>query len=578
MPEADQLRAQAAAEKFIKTQMTASDVVAIMTFTSQFKVVQDFTSDRQLLLDTIKSFRIGESSDLAVTGTTPEDADDTGQDASFVADETEFNIFNTDRKLSALETAARKLSIHPEKKALIYFSSGVGKTGMENQAQLRATVNTAIRANVAFYPIDARGLLASAPAGDASSSGPKGTALYSGSGQTRTRSDFNDQQETLYTLAADTGGKAMLDSNDLTLGITKAQNDIESYYILGYYSTNAAEDGRYRRIRVLVAGHPEAKLDFRSGYYAAKEWKKFNASDKERQLEEALELGDPVSELPMALEVDYFRFGKDRYFVPMSVKIPGSAIGLAKKGSNESTEMDFIGEVLDAATNRPVSSVRDAVRVKLSEAAAAQIANRGLQYDTGMILKPGTYQVKFVARENLSGKMGSFTARVTIPDLDQPSKTVRLSSVVLAAQREPVSAAIGSADSDKRALANHPLVRDGQKLVPNITRVFRRNQNLYVYFEVYDAAHTAGSKNPSVAADLVLFHGGRKVFESTPIRVNEMAPGRSGTTPFQFQTSLGKLAPGRYISQLNVVDENGRKFAFARAPIVILPDTPVTER
>jgi VWFA-related protein len=570
MPPADQLRAQNAAIKFLNTQMTASDMVGIMTFSALFKVVQDFTDNRQLLIDTIKSFRIGESSDLAIAGTTADDQDDTGLDQSFVADETEFNIFNTDRKLSALEDAARKLAAFPEKKALVYFASGVGKTGMENQAQLRATVNTAVRSNVSFYPVDTRGLVALIPGGDATQASPKGTALFTGAGQTRARTSFNDQQETLYTLAADTGGKALLDTNDLTLGMTQVQEDIDSYYILGYYSSNAALDGRYRRIKVKLAGHLEAKLDFRSGYYAGKEWKKFTASDKERQLEDALQLGDPVSDLPLALEVDYFRFGKDRYFVPISVKIPGSAIGLAKKRSNETAVLDFIGQVRDSA-GKLVSSVRDAIPIKLTEAAAAQIASRGLQYDTGMVLKPGSYTVKFLARENLSGKMGSFDTAFTIPDLMVDSKTVRMSSVIWAGQREPVTGAVGTAGSDRKTLANHPLVQDGQKLAPSITRVFRQNQNLFVYFEVYDPVASPDTKEPSVAANLVLFHGGKKAFESAPLRVTQTAQGRSGVVAFQFQAQLAKLAPGRYTSQLNVVDEEGRKFAFARSPLIILP-------
>lgn len=571
MSPAEQLRAQQAAIKFLTTQMTASDMVSIMVFSTVFKVIQDFTDNRDLLISTIKSFRIGESSELALAGTTPDDADDTGLDQSFVADETEFNIFNTDRKLSALEDAARKLAAFPEKKALVYFSSGISKTGMENQAQLRATVGAAVRANVSFYPVDARGLMALIPGGDATQAGPKGTALFSGAGQTRARTSFNDQQETLYTLAADTGGKALFDSNDLTLGIRQAQQDIDSYYILGYYSTNPKQDGRYRRIKVKLTRQLEAKLEFRSGYYAAKEWKKFTASDKERQLEEALDLGDPVSDLPLALEVDYFRFGKDRYFVPISVKIPGSAIGLSKRGSNETTQMDFIGQVRDSA-GKLVSSVRDMIPIKLTASAAAQIASRGLQYDTGMVLKPGTYTVKFLARENVSGKMGFFETKFTIPDLTVNSKAVRMSSVILAGQREPVAAAVGTAGVDKKTLANHPLVHDGQKLVPNITRVFRQNQNLYVYFEVYDPAASQETKQPSVAANLVLFHGGRKAFESAPIRLDRTADGRSGVVAFQFQAQLAKFPPGQYTSQLNVIDEYGRKFAFARSPVIILPE------
>src|SRR5205085_9063429 len=127
------------------------------------------------LIQTIRGFRIGESSELSEDAASGDETDDSG---AFTQDDTEFNIFNTDRKLSALEDAAKKLGRFPEKKALVYVSSGVGKTGVENQSQLLSTVNAAVRANVAFYPIDARGLVATPLGGDASAASPKGTGIF----------------------------------------------------------------------------------------------------------------------------------------------------------------------------------------------------------------------------------------------------------------------------------------------------------------------------------------------------------------------------------------------------------------
>ena len=214
----EQIRAQEAGLKFLRERMTAADLVSIMTFSTRLQTVQEFTDDRDRLTEVIRSFRVGAFSDLA--GLADVGNDDAEQDtgAAFVADSTEFNIFNTDRKLSALESAVKKLAAMPEKKALVYFSSGVSKTGVDNQSQLRATVNAAIRANVAFYPVDARGLMALPPGGDATKAAPRGsTGVFTGNSQQTQRDQFNDQQETLYTLAADTGGKALLDSNDLSL-------------------------------------------------------------------------------------------------------------------------------------------------------------------------------------------------------------------------------------------------------------------------------------------------------------------------------------------------------------------------
>ena len=282
MPPQDQTRAQKAALKFLQEQMTPSDVVAILTFTSDLKVLQDFTDDRDRLTEVIKGFSIGEGSALAGEADTA-DAN-TGEDtqAAFTADETEFNIFNTDQKLTALETAAKMLGSLPERKALVYFSSGVGKTGVENESQLRSTVNAAVRANVAFYPIDARGLVALPPGGDASKASARGNGLFTGGQQGKEKTRFNNQQETLSTLAQDTGGKALLDDNDLAMGIVQAQQDIRSYYILGYYSSNGAQDGKYRKVTLAMNGtlHAGLKLDYRSGYFGSKDFSKFSTMTK----------------------------------------------------------------------------------------------------------------------------------------------------------------------------------------------------------------------------------------------------------------------------------------------------------
>ena len=582
MPPADLFRAQDAALKFLDEHMTEADLVSVMSFSTRLRILQDFTGDRDKLARIIRGFTLGETAQLEEAA----EAEDPDADPEALAiDETEFNIFNTDRKLSALESAASRLRGFPARKALVYFSSGVGRTGVENQSQLRATINAAVRSNVSFYPIDARGLTPLPPGGGAAVAAPRGTSIFSGQGQRRQRERFDNQQETLFSLAAETGGKALLDTNELSTGIVDAQRDFRSYYILGYYSTNAALDGRFRRIQVKLAPPAQARLEYRRGYYAGKDFSRFTADDKERQLAEALALGAPVTDLPMALEVNYFRLGGSRYFVPVAVKIPGSAISLKRRGGHEETELDFIGEVRDAG-GRPAGAVRDGITVKLTEANAAQLGRRHLQYDTGFMLAPGAYKLRFLARENRSGKMGAFETAFTVPDLSAESAALRMSSVVWSSQREPLASAVGAADRKDRLLEFHPLVRDGHKLIPSITRVFRRDQNLHVYFEVYDPAADGESRAPAVAATVSFFQGNTKVFESPPVearqpppvearrkpvRAREAPAPRTQALPVQFQIPLKPLAAGAYTCQVNVVDEAGRKFSFPRARLVLLP-------
>ena len=579
MQPAEQIRAKQAAIKFLTTQMTSSDEVSVMIYGNELKTIQDFTSDRDLLIGAIQQFRIGDSSENASAADTGADTQDlSGQ---FVADETEFNIFNADLKLAALQDAARSLSQYPEKKALIYISSGIQKSGVDNQSQLRATVNTAVRANVAFYPIDARGLSALVPGGDATQQGAVGTNLYSGAGQNTLRQNFFNQQETLSTLAIDTGGKALLDSNDLTDGIRQVQQDFTSYYVLSYVSSNQAQDGRYRRIQVKLAPRDatlRAKLNYREGYYAPATFARRSEVDKEAELSQALMSDNPITDLPIAVEVDYFRLEKDKYFAPISVKVPGSALEFHKKGAKQATELDFIADVFDAR-NRSAATVRDTIPLKVDQSTAGQVIQKSIQYDTGVTLTPGTYKLRFVARENGEGKTGTFETSFTIPDL-RNEKTLRTSSLIVSNQREAVAAQVGGVKNNKKLLAENPLIDNGQKLVPNVTKVFRPGQTMLVYLEVYDPVIPdnlpENFRVADVEASLAFYKDNKKFFETAPVRANRLLATREGALPVRLTVPLEKITPGKYECQLNVIDEFGRKFAFPRATIALLQAVPVT--
>jgi len=578
MPTADQARAQKNALEFLEHQLKPADLVAIMTAgTGPLKIEQDFTDDKDRLVEVIKKFSIGEAADLA--GLSGNGGDSTsGEDngSAFNADETEFNIFNNDRKLVTLQNAAKLLASFPEKKALLYFSSGIEQTqgsqglGNDNQAQLESAVNAAKRANVAFYPIDTRGLIATAPAGDASSAGGRGSSAFTGTNVSSRAASRDNSQETLSTLASDTGGKLFVDDNDLALGMERARDDISSYYILGYYSNNGKLDGKYRRVTVKLNGNIQAKLDYKGGYFGDKDFKKFTSSDKENQLESALMLGDPLTDLSISGELDYFRLSRDRYFVPFSIKIPGAEIALAKSKGNAHTELEFIGQLRDDHT-KLVGVVRDGITIKLAEQTAAQLSARPVGYDTGFVVPPGTYTLKFLARENETGKMGTYETKFVIPDLapDKPG-VLKTSSVVWSSQLLPIKDSLASADPRKKVVDSDPLVENGDKLIPSITHVFRKDQNLYVYMEVYDPGVDAGLK-PSVAATLTFYRGKTKSFESQPVRLDSFIPKRGQTLPIRFQAPLSQLAAGRYTCQINLIDETGHRFSFQRSEIVVLP-------
>src|SRR5579859_8446 len=199
MRPADQLRALSAAEKFLRTQITTVDLVAILRYQGGLvDILQDFTADRNKLLSILETMIVGEGQGSA---TTVDDASSADTGAAFGQDDTEFNVFNTDRQLSALQTAAKMLGQLNEKKSLIYFASGLRLNGVDNQAQLHAMINSSIRSGVSIWPVDARGLVAEAPLGDATRGSQGGQAMYTGGSAIAAQSNFQRSQDTLWAMA-----------------------------------------------------------------------------------------------------------------------------------------------------------------------------------------------------------------------------------------------------------------------------------------------------------------------------------------------------------------------------------------
>ncbi|MFY9743532.1 MAG: VWA domain-containing protein [Candidatus Sulfotelmatobacter sp.] len=551
-------RAVTSAEHYVDTQMAPADLVSIVSLGSALLVNQDFTSDRTLLKKQLQAFGegSGQGYEEGTTGTT-EGTPDTGQ--PFTADDTEYNIFNTDRRLEALRSVAEKLSHLQQKKSLIYFSSGMDRTGIENQSELRAATNAAVRSNMAIYTMDLRGLQALVPGGEAQSASLRGTAPYSGQATLNALNSNFTTQETLVTLASDTGGRAFLDSNDFTQIFKGVQQDSSTYYLLGYHSTNTAKDGRYRRITVKVK-LPGVKVDYRRGYYAAADYKHSTKEDKELQLEEELASDLPTTDLPLYLSAAYFRLEPTKFYIPISLVVPGSQIPFTRSSDRDKATLDVIGMVLDSE-HHPVTRIRDTV--KLAVNTTSEVQKKNVQYDTGVSLPPGKYHLKFVVRENETGRMGSFETDLNVPDLK--SQPLKMSSVVLASQLQPA----------KKSSVQNPLIRDGSEIIPNVTHVFSSAQHLRLYYEVYDPGRANASQGASgrdsirLMSNVSFFRGKAKVFESSQVELTSLNARDRKAGVFQLDLPLSSLKPGFYTCQVNVIDDAAGQFLFPRLALLI---------
>jgi VWFA-related protein len=599
--EPDQIdRCVDSAKKYINAQMRPADIVALVSLSTNMRVDLDFTDDKPKILSVLSSYSSDSGQGFAMGDTgSAEGTAETG--GSFTPDDTDYNTFSADWKLLALQSTMQALGKIQQKKSLIYFSNGISQTGTDNQSALRAATAAAVKNNVSIYPVDVRGLQAFPPGGEAQSASLHGQSAYNGNAVLNDLNNNAASQETLSTLAADTGGKAFFDTNDFSGVFTQVQKDSSAYYVLGFTSTNPLKDGHYRRLKVVV-DRADVKLEFRPGYYSGRDYQHLNRADREAQLEDELAAELPQTDVPLYAGTAYFRQDESHYYLAVSLVVPGSQIPFVSEKDKDNATIDIIGEVRLTGKGRvPVGQLRDTVKLALDS--TQQVRRKNVQYNTGFVLAPGNYHLKFIVRENQTGHMGSFETDVQVPDLRKVP--LRMSSVVLSSLRAPVT------NAPKKKGAN-PLIQDQTQLVPNVTHVFTRDQHLYLQYEIYDAAKgkvaVAATATPAAAeqpgngatgsaggaakaapeapqsketresihvlTSIEFLQGNVKVYESKQVAATEVtAPDRKAVV-FQIDLPLQSLKPGLYVCQVNVIDDVAGNFAFPRWPILIKDAAP----
>jgi VWFA-related protein len=558
------LRAVSSGEKYLQEQMSPADLAAVVTFGNQLRVLASFTDNRDVLLRAVRGIRPGKDSEfanLADALANPNEIDsseDTG--AAFTADETDFNIFNTDRKLMAVESLAELVREIPGKKSVIHFTGGVSQTGEENRSQLIATTDAANRANMSIYTVDARGLYATIPGGDASVGAAQQLSLFNGDSVHKQTEMRHVSRDTLVTLAVDTGGKAFFDRGDFREVYQLVQEEGTGYYLLGYYSTDARRDGRWRRVQVKV-DVPGAHIQSRQGYYADRDDRNATAADRQEQLGEAMRSESPRVELPVALSTSYFRLDDRQYFVPLDARLASSALEWAEKRGNHEAQFQFAAEVRDEKSHKIVSALQDSITVSLAGDRFQQAQGRPLLYQGGVILPPGQYRLKFLAREDATGRVGTFEKDLDLPE-PQPGQ-MELSSVLLSNQVETTknsSEVKRSALGPDAKLKTTPLDTPGGRIIPNVTRVFTNQQKLLVYFQAYLPANLDSSK---LRAGLVFFCNG-EWFSETPLAAASEVNEKTHVASFRVDLPLDKFPVGQYEVQAVAVGGNGEQAAFGQ--------------
>ncbi len=575
----DVQRSAASARDYIDKRLTASDMIAIVTLSTTLQVIQDFTADRNLLLQTID--RISGVEGMGFEELATDVTDDTS--TAFTADDAEFALFNTDRRLQAIQALIEAMAPIEQKKSLVYFSGGMTQSGLDNRVAIRTVTDRAVRSNVSIYAADSRGLQALGPAGDASQASTRGQAAFSGRAVAARFSAMSASQDALTALAEDTGGRAFFDQNDFQAVFDRVVADTSAYYLLGFSSTNPSKDGRFRRIRVNVK-RPDLKLEYRAGYYAPRDFAHSGKEDREQQLQEQLFSDLSVTDLPVYASSAYFRMRGDRYFVPLWVVVPASKVQFKKSSDKDKATLDLLAVVRDPQ-QRPVARIRDTINLSVS--ATEEVQRKNVQYQTDLELPPGLFQLKVVVRENQTGLLGSFEAIISVPDLGR--SPIRVSSVIVGSRLQ------AGVKKDPR----NPLLQSGRELIPSVAHVITAGQPLYLYYELYDAASSAAPPTPTapaaatgaasrpgakpaaskppaatpqpvrVLSNVVFFRGQKRVFETELVEALAEAAFDRRATTFQLEVPTTDLPPGLYTAQVNVIDDVAGTFAFPRLIVYV---------
>ena len=551
-------RVRAAARQFIERNMGANDLAAVVQTGGRSDATQDFTSSRRLLtqavdkfmgrklrsasLNKLDSYNMMRGAGVGGGPTDPEQAE---------------RLYKAESVLLTIESLADWLAgIHGRRKAVVFFSEGIdyniwditGPSGTSANAsgsvrrgdgtillsRAQDAIAAATRANVNIYAIDPRGL-STGTEGAIEMTGLPVDAESVGLGAYALQDELRDQQQSLRTLAEETGGFASVSSNDFSNAFRRIVDENSSYYVLGYYPTNDRRDGRFRRIEVRLK-RPGLAVVARKGYAAPKgkaaAEKKIEASaGTSKELRDALNSPLQMSGLKLAVFAAPMKGPARKAAIALVTEFLGREFAFTEKDGKflNTLEMSYmavdkLGKVADGK--------RDAVALSFKPETYRRVLEAGMRVQSRLELPPGSYQLRVAVRES-GGRTGSVFYDLFVPDFAKDPLSI--SGVVVtstAAGAVPTAGAIAE-------------IGDALKTPPTASRVFSAADELSVLAEVYD---NQGALSHSVDIMATLKAEGRvQVFSNSETRSSKELGGASGAYGYTNRIPLKGLAPGLYV-------------------------------
>jgi len=613
--------AKKALNKFLDGQVGTNDQVALITTTGALGMYQQFTTDREAMKRAVSRLAANERRATSqhdiprITSYQAELIGNNDPDALELAVREIMQQTNVDRRmatfeaqararaivqennsvtvatLSTLENVIRGLRDLPGRKIIVLLSDGFLLGGISDgrHYDVRRITDAATRAGVVIYSLDTRGLIASIPGMDASSRGFAETGALAGARMRIESSSIEAERDGMFALAKDTGGDAIFNNNDINAGLQKVLNDTETYYLLAFEPATSYRDGRFRKIEVRLPSHPELKVRTRKGYFApddkavekvARAAARAEEKDKQKppeklakeqqaanvaQVRTGLSALYPLRGIPVEMAVNFINSPQDGSALGVITHIDAAALTFTQTGGRHKATVELVGLVFDE-NGKTVGSFGDTVDLNLKQASWENTMKNGITYTKQLKLKPGYYQVRFVAREDGVKQIGTASSWIEIPDLEK--KHLTLSSIFFPTDDEDLNPA--SAPKQNNTATEKPKEDSVARYPVPVYRRFKRSGGFNFLIFAYNA-----KRNEKGATDLAIqtqIYASDKLVLATPLKNFAEAEKQSPTAgagdpvdparlPYLARLSLNSFEPGTYELRLLVIDRNAKTSA-----------------
>ena len=483
--------------------------------------------------------------------------------------------FDAERGFNARQTlelvknvAAWMTDIHGRRKALILFSEGIdydiydvfnNRSATNVMQDARDAIAAAQRANVAIYAVDARGLTQLGDEMIEIASLSTNPQFQEGSPSAFQR-ELLLAQESLIALADETGGRAVVRTNDIPGALARIARENSTYYLLGYQTDASRSPGRFRKLDVRVK-RPGLQVRVRRGYMPPDQ--KALAKKREAEakagtspaLKAALNNPLPIGDVPMRLFAAPFKgAGKDAS-VLLAVEIDGGGLKFEQRDGrfNEKVEVsvvavDYHGNVRGTGRQTLDLTLKPETHQAVTDKGGIRLLSR-------LDLPPSRYQIRVGVHESVGSAVSTLPFDLEVPDYS--NKPFSLSGLVL------TSSAAGALVTTKP----DPLLKDVLPAPPVATRIFDPQQTITFLVELYDDS-SRSSHVVNFATTVRAANDGRVVFNARDERTIR-AGAAVRTEGYKGAISLKDFAPGSYVLRVEATSGTGNQFAFREVPFEV---------